>query len=109
MVRGRPPAKSDAKAVAARANVKVFMEERGYEARHIAPLAKISVPTAIRVLATNPPTWTEGFAKIVNYVNSQKNENSGLAELAINLKGHKGAARDAAALLRAVASLLERP
>lgn len=84
------------------------METRRYEARHIAPLAGVSVQTAVRALAMDPPAWTPGFRKIVDYINSQKNGNSEFAELAATLRGQKGTAHAAAALLRTVATLLER-
>lgn len=72
-------------------------------------MAGVSANTAVRVLGNSPPTWTGGFQKISNYVNLQKNENSGLFDLAATLRGQRDTAQAAAALLRAVATLLERP
>lgn len=109
MSRGRPPAKTDAAAVDALAEIKEFIKNNSLTNHQLARLAGVSPSTVARVLEREPPTWTESFKVIANYVKYQKTENSGLAELARTLHGNKDAAHAAAALLRAVATLLERP
>lgn len=108
MRRGRPLAKADAAAIAARADIENFMRKHGLTPAQLAPLARIGVATAKRVLARNPPAWTKGFKDIVDFINRHKNDTAGLLELTASFRGQKDAAHAAAALLRAVATLLEK-
>ena len=105
---GRPPAPTDAAAIAARAEVEKFMGRHDLKPSQLGKLAGVTPATAARVLAKGTPVWTDGFTKIVNFVNSQKGEEGALMSLTTSLRGDREAAHAAAALLRAVANLLEK-
>lgn len=109
MQRGRPPAISDQAAIAARAEIEEYRTKEGLTLGQMGPPAGITQATATRVLSQDPPAWTPGFRKIVEFINKQKTEGPGLIELASALRGQKDAAHAAATLLRAVATLLEKP
>lgn len=106
--RGRPPAKSDASAISALNEIKKFIEINDINPSQLAHLVGVAPGTVIRVLRRDPPAWTDGFKKIVNYVKEYKIEDAGLIELTRTLQGNKDVAHATATLLRAVATLLER-
>ncbi|MDQ2701846.1 MAG: hypothetical protein M3Y70_03320 [Pseudomonadota bacterium] len=109
MQRGRPPANSDSAAVTARAEIEEYRVKVGLTLGQMGPPAGVTHATAARVLSHDPPTWTPGFRAIVKFINEQKNGGPGLIELTSALRGQKDAAHAAATLLRAVATLLEKP
>lgn len=74
----------------------------------LARLTGVTPATVTRVLAKSPPAWSAGFTEIVDFVNSQKGSDGDLISLASSLRDNRETARAAAALLRAVAALLDK-
>lgn len=89
------------------------MREKAYSATSMAKLIEASPSSVLRALKENPPRWTRTFSKLDNFVNLQHIQRTASAQpLAEQItKLHEGgapaSASATAALLRAVADLLE--
>ena len=110
MRRGRTPSSSDDKAIAAVAGVQAFLRRSGQSATALAHQIKASPSSVLRALKTDPPAWTPTLTALDNFVKSQAPaEASSGSDLENQLRALRGtgSASATAAVLRAVADLLE--
>lgn len=110
MRRGRTPSNSDAAALTAVANAKEFLQKNAISATAFAAQVKASPSSVLRAINADPPAWTPTLRKIDNFIKSEAAAPMGLpAELGEQLRVLRGdgSASATAAVLRAVADLLE--
>ena len=110
MRRGRTPSNSDAAAVTAVANAREFLREMAISPSALAGKIKASPSSVLRAINTTPPAWTPTLRKIDNFINSGAARAPELpASLGEQLRAlsDDGSASATAAVLRAVADLLE--
>lgn len=110
MRRGRTPSNSDAAALTAVANAKEFLRKSAISATGLAAQIKASPSSVLRAINADPPAWTPTLRKIDNFINSGTARPAGLpAGLGEQLRAvhGDGSASATAAVLRAVADLLE--
>jgi glutamine synthetase adenylyltransferase len=110
MPRGRTPSNSDDQAIAAVAGVRAFLRRSGQSATALARQIKASPSSVLRALKTDPPAWTPTLTALDNFVKSQvpaaASSGNALEDQLRTLRG-TGSASATAAVLRAVADLLE--
>jgi DNA-binding transcriptional ArsR family regulator len=111
MTRGRTPSKSDDEAIAAMAEVRDFLRKSRISATALARQIDVSPSSVLRALKTQPPRWTPTLHALEIFIKSHKLnglEAGGPLEAQLNALRGAGSASAAAAVLRAVADLLER-
>lgn len=113
MSRGRSPAKADDSAILALARIEAYMHENVLSATALARLIQASPSSVLRALGDKPPRWTKTFAKLDRFVNLQTVQIIETAQplseqiRRLQMGGAPASANATAALLRAVADLLE--
>ena len=110
MARGRTPSYSDENAVAAVADVEAFLREKGLTPTGLARQQNISASAVLRALQADPPSWTPTLKKLDIFVKSQRPpfaHGSGTLQDQLRALQGAGSARATAAVLRAVADLLD--
>lgn len=111
MAQGRTPSICDDEAIAALADLQAFLRKSGLSATALAHKAKVSPSSALRALASKPPRWTPTLRALTNFINLQSTiaPDAGIAlEAQLHALRGTGSASATAAVLRAVADLLER-
>ena len=111
MPRGRTPSNSDENAIMAVAEVRAFLQEMALSPTALAAQLNVSASAVLRALSSNPPAWTPTLKKLNNFINSRRPAtHAGANVLELQLRGLRGAgsARATAAVLRAVADLLDQ-
>lgn len=113
MPRGRTPAKADDSAIAAKARIEAFMRASALSATGMAKKIRASPSSVLRALSEDPPRWTKIFINLDNFVVVQNRSGAspatGVAEqlARLHVTGSAQGVSATAALLRAVADLLE--
>ncbi len=111
MTRGRTPSKSDNEAIEAVARVHEFLKKSRISATALAHQIDVSPSSVLRTLKTQPPRWTPTLQALDNFINLRKFGeigSGGPLEAQLHALHCSGSASAAAAVLRAVADLLER-
>lgn len=111
MTRGRTPSNSDDEAIAAVASVRAYLRKSRISATALAHLVDASPSSVLRTLKTQPPRWTPTLHALDNFINLQKlaaPETDVPLEAQLRVLRGANSASAAAAVLRAVAELLER-
>lgn len=110
MGRGRTPSSSDEEAIAAVAEAKAFLQRNRLTPTALARRIQASPSSVLRALRADPPAWTPTLAALDNFIklqiSTQARPGDTLESHLRALRG-TGSASATAAVLRAVAELLE--
>ena len=110
MPRGRTPSRSDENAIATVAAVRDFLQKTALSPTALASKIDVSASAVLRALNADPPAWTPTLKRLDIFVNSQcPTAQAGSNALEHHLRALRGAgsASATAAVLRAVADLLD--